>query len=309
MMTKTSSFIPGLTVLIACILLISGFSNGAYAQNVKVISGSPGDTLSYSGNVTPNSQVLLDVSASIGVGTSLYGDGKSHYEQKLNGLNVPGGNSMTISVSPVDSLTISGAFSSAPMIVDSIPCSVVNHVGRYSRSVPSARYDIDVTGIANGSPGSVTMSVDAQQTQSVGSNGKYTASISTSGLPATVYTLKENGAVVAMIYLGVAAPATATPAATPTPTSTQTPSANATAVASQGSTISGNWTNATGNTINATTPMRGTTNVANGSPASATTTSTTGDNQSSPWILAIIAISCGTIIGVVAAYMFLIKKK
>ncbi len=304
MTAKTNLFMSAFTVLIACALLLPCYSNVAFAQSPKVISGSPGDTLSYSGKVTPNSQVTLEVSASIGVGTKIWNDGKYHYEESMGGLYIPPGNSMSITVSPVDTLTVSGALSIAPINMN-IPCGVDtnSHVGSYSRSVPAGTYNIGVSGIANGSPSSVTMSVRASQTLSAGSDGTYTASIPTSGLRSAVYTLKENGQLVAMIYLGVAAPATATPATTPTP------SANATAVASQGSTISGNLTNATGNTTNTTTPTGDTTNVANGSPASATSTSTTGDSQSSPWILAIIAISCGTIIGVVAAYMFLIKKK
>lgn len=288
-------------------MLIPNFSYVSYAQSPKVISGSPGDTLSYTGTGTPNAQVSLEVSASIGVGTS-YSGGMSFYSESMNGLNVPGGNSMSITVSPVDTLTVTGSFSDVPGISNSIPCGVDtnSHVGSYSRSVPAARYNIVVSGIANGSPGSVSMSVKASQPQTVGSDGKFTASISTSGLPATVYTLKQNGAVVAMIYLGVPAPATPTPTATPTPVPSA--SANATPIASQGPILSGHWTDIIGTPTKTITPTASVMPVANGSPASAMPTSPESSGTS-PWILAILAISCGTIIGVVAAYLFIIKKK
>ncbi len=210
---------------------------------------------------------------------------------------------MSITASPVDTLTVSGSFSGVPVGM-SMDGSVSNHVGSFSKSVPAGTYNIVVTGIANGSPSSVSMTVSASQPQNVGSDGKYTASISTSGLPSTVYTVTQGSTVVAMVYLGVAAPATPAPSATPTPT--PSPSANATQVTSPG-TLSGNDTNMTGNMTNGTAPTVSAIDVANGSPSSATTSGNSGGM--SPWIMAILAISCGTIIGVVAAYLFLIRKK
>lgn len=307
MTIKTDLLVPALVILITSVLLLSGFSSGVYAQSAKVISGSPGDTLSYTGMATPNSQVYLEVSASIGVGTYQSGD-KYYYKSSMNNLNVPGGNSMSITVSPVDTLSVSGAFSSAPMISDTMSGSVNtdSHVGTFSKGVPPAHYNIVVFGIANGSPSSVTMSVKASQPQTVGSDGTYTASISTSGLPSAVYTVKQNGMVVAMVYLGVTAPATPTPVPTPTPAPSR--AANATVTASQGAGLLNNNTSTTGNT---TIPVASANSSTNGTAATGTASASPALPESGlgTWGTAILAIACGTIIGIVAAYLLIIRKR
>jgi hypothetical protein len=295
---KTSILKPAFTILAVCALIIATLPSAAFAQDVQIISGSPGDTLSLSGTGAPNSQVSLEVSASIGVGTTLSGD-KYYYKSTMSGLHIPGGNSLSITVSPVDTLTVSGSFPGVPIGM-SMDGSVSNHVGTFSRSVPAGTYNIVVSGIANGSPSSVSMTVRASQPQSVGSDGKFTASISTSGLPSTVYTVTQDGNTVAMVYLGVQAPAT------PTPTQVPSPSPVPTNVPGVNGSLNGTGNTSTILPSPCVEPGLNSTN--------ATPVSSAGPSQPSPnsglgsWAVYLILIVLGTIVGIAAAYLFVVKK-
>ena len=145
----------------------------------------------------------------------------------MSKVSVPGGSRFSITAFPVDTLAISGSPTWAGILSYSIQGNVKNRVGSASMSnIPEGTYNIDVYGVSNGSK-SITMTVIATQSIRVGSDGTFTVSISTAGLPATVYTVKQNGAEVAKIYLGVQPPAM-TPTPQPSPTATPTPQPNST---------------------------------------------------------------------------------
>lgn len=297
-MKNSRHLTAAITILLAGSILLALIPCAASAQSPKIISGSPGDTISFMGTGTPNAQVTLEVSATIDVATQNVG-GVTRYKRNMEGLNIPGGNSLSITVSPVDTLLVTGSFSGVPVGM-TMEGSVSNHVGSFSKSVPPATYNIVVSGVANGSPSSVSMTVRASQPQNVGGDGTFTASLSTSGLPSTVYTVKQNGVIVAMVYLGVAAPATPTPNATPTPTPSTQPA--------QSSTVP----SATAQIITASPSSQPTPSVSISGETvtpSASTTPTPAGGGLSPWIMAFFAITAGSVIGIAAAYLLFIKKR
>ena len=314
MKSNTSLLMTVISTLLVCSVILTLFPFAVSADSVKIISASPGDTVSYSGTGTANAQVRLEISAAIGIGTYQSG-GKTLYKTSLNGLHVPNGNSMGITVSPVDTLTVSGSFTGVPLGM-SMDGSVSNRVGSFSKSVPGGTYNIVVSGIANGSPSSVSMTVSASQPQTIGSDGTYTASISTSGLPSTVYTVKQGSTTVAMVYLGVQAPSTPTPTATPTPTPSPTAvtGTNGTQVTtSPWSASLGNSTQKPTGTATVNTPTPQASPGANVSTATAGTPSASATQPASSifsnaYIEAIIAILFGTTLGVVVAYLFVVRK-
>ncbi len=107
-MVKANIFKPVFIALIFCVLMMVMLPPATVAQNVKIISASPGDTVSLPGTGNPNSQIKLEVSATINVGTTQSGS-TYRYKSTMNGLHIPDGNSMSITVSPVDTLTVSGS--------------------------------------------------------------------------------------------------------------------------------------------------------------------------------------------------------
>ncbi len=205
-------------VLAVITLLAAGFSGLAGAT--QIISASPGQAITYQGNGAPDSQVTMEVTASISLGVG--GDGR--YYKDMRGVEIPGGSRFSITASPVDTFSVSGGMHGIGMTIG----SVSNHVGSASMgNVPGGTYNIVVTGIANGS-GPVSVTVHAYQTKSTGSDGSFTASISTSGLPPAIYSVRQDGVEVATVYLGVDAPVTPTPIPVPTATPTPTPPPNGT---------------------------------------------------------------------------------
>jgi hypothetical protein len=177
----------------------------------------------------------------------------------MKNVNISGGNRMSFAVSPVDTLTVS---SSTMGIDKSADGFVSNHTGTFSMDVPDGTYDIAVSGIANGSRSSMPMTIRVSRLQDVGRDGTYTVSINTSGLPCSRYTITQDGDIVAMVYLGIQAPATPTP----TPSPCLVPGLNS--------------TNAT--------------QVSN--------------DDTGAWALYLVLIVFGSIVGVAAAYLFVVKK-
>ncbi len=198
---------------------LAAFQGAAQAQ--QIISGSPGDTITYHGEGPVNSDVTLEVSSSTSIGVS-----GGSYSSSLNGINIPSGsNRFSISVSPVQTMHIAGGPSWLGSVA-SVDGSVSGTTGSYSISnVPAGSYNIRVYGTPANGASSVTMTVTASAPQHVGADGHYTASISTAGLPPGVYTVRQNGQEVAIVYLGVPAPATPTPTAAPVANATANPSA------------------------------------------------------------------------------------
>jgi hypothetical protein len=217
-MKNKNPILLSMIVMAAVILLLAQFSGLAYSQGVQIISASPGQTITYQGHGGAGSQVTLEVSATISTGVN-----NNHYVSRMNGVNIPGGSRFSITARPVDTLTVSGSPNWAGGLSYSLQGSVNNRVGSASMdNVPGGTYNILVSGIANGS-GSVSITVYAYQSQGVGGDGTFTASISTAGLPAAVYSVKQDGTEVAKVYLGVDAPATPTPTTSPTTTPTSNP--------------------------------------------------------------------------------------
>jgi len=152
----------------------------------------------------------MEVTATISLGVD-----NNRYYKELNGVQIPGGSSFSITASPVSTFSVQGHLGLIGMTIG----SVSGNTGSASMgNLPGGTYNIVVTGISNGS--SVSMTVHAYQTKSVGPDGIFTASISTAGLPDAVYSVKQDGKEVAKVYLGVQAPATPTPTAPPAPTPT-----------------------------------------------------------------------------------------
>jgi hypothetical protein len=73
-------------------------------------------------------------------------------------------------------------------------------------SIPSGTYSVKVYGDAANGASSVTMTVSVSATVHTDSTGKYSATLSSSGLPNGIYTVKQSGTRVADVYLGVPLP-------------------------------------------------------------------------------------------------------
>lgn len=218
--------------LIAIIL----FSN--FALGVDVLTGSPGDTITYHGQGTPGATVSLEVAASNSVSVS--GDS---YSDSLNGINIPAGeNRLSLTVSPVETMNVTGKPSWRTGDGVNQAGSVSGNTGTYTfNNAPSGSYDVGVSGIPASGASSVSITVTVSQPVSVGSDGSYNASIDTSGLPAGTYSVKQDGQEVAKVYLGVTPPVTATPVpqssnqqSTPIPTAQLTATPVPTPVATTG---------------------------------------------------------------------------
>lgn len=208
--------------LAAAFLVLAQCPGFAAADSVQVISASPGQTVTYSGHGSPGSQASMEVTATISVGV----DGSRHYRSTMSGVSIPGGSRFSITASPVETFGVTGSLGGLSMTIG----SVNDHVGSASMgNVPGGTYNIVVAGISNGS--SVSMTVHAYRQQEIGGDGAFTVSLSTSGLPPAVYSVRQGGVEVAKVYLGVAAPPTPTPTATPVASATANSSANATAAA------------------------------------------------------------------------------
>ncbi len=248
-------------------LMIATLPSPAYAQGLKVVSGSPGDTILFSGTAKPDSKVRLEISTVVSINTYISGDKCLYRSDTMKNVNLSGDNSMSITVSPVDTLTVSSSAMGIDRPADGF---ISGHTGTFSMDLPAGTCDIAVSGIANASASSVSMTIRDTRFQNVDRYGKYTVSINTSGLPSTIYTVTQDGNIVARIYLGVQAPATPTPTHLPSPSTAGTP----------GPGVSGD--------INATQPP--------------------SDNATGAWALYVLLMVFGSIIGVAAAYLFVVKK-
>lgn len=285
--------------LVTIFLILTQYSGIASADSVQVISASPGQTIVYQGHGNPGSTVTMEVTAGLSVGVG----GDHRYYKDMKGVNIPGGSRFSITVSPVETFSVSGGMHGIGMAIG----SVSGNVGSASMSnVPGGTYDIVVTGISNGS--SVSMTVHAYQPQGVGSDGTYTASLSTSGLPAAVYSVRQDGREVAKVYLGVQAPSTPTPTVSPTVAPAGGPS--------RGTANSTSTTNSTSDvsiTPAASVAINQTSNVS-ASPTSAIWISPTAQpgsgEQESLWTtIALLAggIIAGLLVGYVAVFVILKK--
>lgn len=195
--------IPGFFIALAMSMAIFVFiaMASANADSVQIIHGKPGDTISYTGTGTPGAQVTLEVSGTVTVATTSSGS-DTVYSYSIQGLHIPSPNSMSLTVSPVNDMKITVNCPLTLGVDVTVDGSVNGVTGTFSKSVPESDYNIRVHGTAHDKASQVTMSVSASQQATVGSNGKYTVSLNTKGLPAAIYTLKQGGAKVAEIRLG-----------------------------------------------------------------------------------------------------------
>src|SRR5271157_3934543 len=187
-----------LVAIVFSISMSSGiFSIDTNAQSVQIIAANPGDSITLTGHTTPNINVRLSVSGSISlpVNNGIYG-------QTLNGVYIPGsGSSFSIRVSPVTTLKVSGTLQGMPFTITK-DGSVSGGTGSLSISgIPEGTYDITILGKT--SSGSVSATVTASQSVTSNSNGDYSISENTNGLPATVYGVTANGQHIADVYLAL----------------------------------------------------------------------------------------------------------
>jgi hypothetical protein len=193
--------LPAILIL-AAILLFTIAQPGIAVKPVKpagpeIIYASPGSTVTYTGKGTPNTDVNVKVSTSVTIPVS-----GGRYGITLNNVQIPyGNNRFSISVSSVKTMTVSG-YSSTNSGVTASQSIVVNKKGQgsFSKSnVPSGGYSISVFGEAKGPK--VNVDASASCYEHVGSNGQYTASVNTQGMPAGTYTVTQDGVTVAKVYL------------------------------------------------------------------------------------------------------------
>ncbi|MCD1293875.1 hypothetical protein CUJ83_02535 [Methanocella sp. CWC-04] len=230
---KRTSIIAMFICLIISLNLLSSNANAA-AQIIQ----ANGEYFTFAGHTTPNSPVSIVCTTTISIPVT-----GGNYEYSINGLQIPEGSGLSMSISPVTTLTITGkAFG----VTQSMDMAVVNNkCGFAVNKVPGGKYDVGVSG--KSSADKVSLIVSATMETISDAQGDYSVSMSTSGLPYGIYHVKANGEHISDIYYGIPAPdmtsdtedtgdvviyTTTTMGVTPTPSGTITPSVTATPVPS-----------------------------------------------------------------------------
>lgn len=203
-------FIFGVTILVVMAMVISalwlvpGAQQAAYAftaQDVKVIKADPGNTLKYTGDATPNSNVNIQVTTTTTIGVS-----GNRYGISLKNLYVPGSsNGFSITAYPVQSMTVAGNSQGSKGISAAKGVGVSGGRGSYSvNNVPEDKYNVMVYGEAAGP--TVNVEASASCVLPVNKYGHYSGVVNTGGMPAGVYYVRQDGQLVAIVYLGVPEP-------------------------------------------------------------------------------------------------------
>lgn len=227
-------------------LMLPAFSLISNAQQIETIVPQNGYA-TFTGQVGPNAPVTLKCSINKETGVN-----NRYYSYGINGVFIPGGSTLSVTASPVETLKVSGGMFGLSIVKDG---SVSGNTGTFSMGgIPEGTYDVTVYGISNGSK--VSLYFEATYKATADSTGHYTMTVRTSGLPSGVYKVTANGVHVANAYLGVAPPATPTPTPTPAPTATNGPfTPSVTPVPDQGNGTASNIVTATpGPTAPAITP-------------------------------------------------------
>ncbi|CAJ36707.1 hypothetical protein [Methanocella arvoryzae] len=196
--TKRSLAISAIVLLIISILAVP---TATTASSVKILTGTPGDTITYTGSGPADSDIPVELSTIISVGVS---DNK--YSQTFYGIHIPDyQNSFTVSGNPVNTLYVSGR-GSMTLGLWSPDLGGASSSFTSPISIPEGDYDVRVHGDA--APGTSTVNLNVKVTSYVrtDSSGSYTVSLSTAGLPAGLYVLRQSGVEVANIYLGITPP-------------------------------------------------------------------------------------------------------
>jgi hypothetical protein len=209
-------------IIISLLMLVPAISGAK--QDVQIISGSPGDDITFHGVGTPNSDVKLTVTTTVAVDSGGSGQsGKRNYYIELNNIAInSGSNSFSISVYPVESATITGTAYSLGGLSLSRDLKVSGESASISqKNIPAGKYKVVLSGDTNAAK--VHLDVTASSTVHVGSDGKYSYYVDTQGMPEGKYTIQQGGIDVGIVYLGVPSPPVSTPVPTPKPTCTPTP--------------------------------------------------------------------------------------
>lgn len=170
------------------------------ASTVQILTGVPGDTISYTGSGPSDSDLSLELSTTTAVGVS-----GGQYSKTFSSIVIPDrSNTFRVSGSPVQSLYVAGK---GPVTAGIWTPGLGGGSSFTSpMSIPAGTYDVKVYGNAVNGASSVNLDVKVASTVHTDSAGAYSGSLSSHGLPAGLYILKQSGTEVADIYLGIAPP-------------------------------------------------------------------------------------------------------
>jgi hypothetical protein len=216
------AILPAILILSTLFVLAIMPPGGTQQSGLQVISANPGDTVTFNGQGDPNSEVYIEISTSTSIGAP-----GGRYGIALNGIHIPSGkNSFSISADRVETMTVSGSSLSNSQISATQAVDVKkNGRGSFSVSnVPEGTYNIMVYGTASGS--TVDLSASAACAIQVDGSGNYWESLNTQGMPAGVYSVKQDHREIAHVYLGIPAPgksklASSTMVTSPSPDTTE----------------------------------------------------------------------------------------
>lgn len=197
---RFSVVIVAAMMLAACALSLSIHQATSRQQpDIGIISAGTGDVVHFDGKGTPNSRVMIEVTSTVSISAGANG----RYAVGINNVQIPDGeNRFSVSAYPVTTMTVAGNSQGSKGISAVEAVDVVGGRGSLSVSnVPADKYNIMVYGTAK--DGEVSLDVTASCAVSVDKKGRYSANVNTRGMPAGVYTVKQDGVVIAVVYLGV----------------------------------------------------------------------------------------------------------
>jgi hypothetical protein len=206
MMSDSSADSPGEMVALKILKYPSLNSplQAAYAftpEDVKTIVAAPGDTIRFTGNGSPNSNVDVRVTTTTTIEVS-----DNRYGISLRDVNIPHStNAFSITAYPVQSMTVAGESLSSKGVSAVKGIDVQDGRGSLAvNDVPADRYNIMAYGDAAGP--TVNVEASASCVLPVDNQGVYGGSVGTAGMPAGVYHVRQDGVLVAIVYLGVPVP-------------------------------------------------------------------------------------------------------
>lgn len=168
---------------------------------VKTIVAAPGDTVRFAGSGSPNSNVNIRVTTTTTIEVS-----DNRYGIALHDVNIPhSSNAFSITAYPVRSMTVAGESLSSKGVSAVKGIDVQGGRGSFAvNDVPAGRYEIMAYGDAAGP--TVNVEASASCVLPVDDQGVYSSSVGTAGMPAGVYYIRQDGVLVAIVYLGVPVP-------------------------------------------------------------------------------------------------------
>jgi hypothetical protein len=185
------------SAMLLVVFILPGLAQPQSNSGLRIIKASPGQVIPFDGKGEPNSDVYLTILTS----TRIDAPG-GRYGIALNGIQIPSGtNKFSITASRVETMTVSGSSSSNGQISATQGVDVKkNGVGSLSKSnIPAGTYSVMVYGTTKDSK--VDVSASAGCAVHVDGSGNYHGSVSTQGMPAGLYTVKQDNKEIAHIYL------------------------------------------------------------------------------------------------------------